>query len=105
MSQQNLSMLMTLQSYIRDRDHMFDRDLILDKLNSFHHQAQNLLLRFKARVIERSADITKKFLDSRSKCSLALLFLCVLSVTGLDLSHALPADLFRRHARSPKGHH
>jgi len=22
----------------------------------------------------------------------------------LDLSHALPADLFRRHARSPKGH-
>ncbi len=28
----------------------------------------------------------------------------VLSVTGLDLSHALPADLFRCHARSPKGH-
>jgi hypothetical protein len=23
---------------------------------------------------------------------------------GLDFSHALPADLFRRHARSPKGH-
>jgi len=28
----------------------------------------------------------------------------VLSVTGLDLSHALPADLFRHHARSPKGY-
>jgi hypothetical protein len=28
----------------------------------------------------------------------------VLSVTSLDLSHALSADLFRRHARSPKGH-
>src|SRR6266508_1598568 len=27
----------------------------------------------------------------------------VLSVTSLDLSHALPADLFRHHARSPKG--
>jgi hypothetical protein len=26
----------------------------------------------------------------------------VLSVTGLDFSHELPADLFRRHARSPK---
>src|SRR5262245_35857142 len=23
---------------------------------------------------------------------------------SLDLSHALPADLFRRHPRSPKGH-
>src|SRR5262245_31003764 len=29
---------------------------------------------------------------------------CVLSVTSLDLSHALPADLFRHHARSPKGY-
>jgi hypothetical protein len=27
----------------------------------------------------------------------------VLSVTSLNLSHALPVDLFRRHARSPKG--
>jgi hypothetical protein len=36
---------------------MFNRDLILDKLNS-HHQAKNLLLRFKARIIERRADIT-----------------------------------------------
>jgi len=26
----------------------------------------------------------------------------VLSVTGLDVSHALPADIFRLHARSPK---
>src|SRR5215813_7201984 len=29
----------------------------------------------------------------------------VLALTSLDLSHTLPADLFRRHARSPKGHH
>jgi hypothetical protein len=36
---------------------MFDRDLILDKFNSLHHHAKNLLLRFKARVIERCADI------------------------------------------------
>ena len=35
---------------------MFDRDLILDKLDSLHHQAQNFLFRFKARVIERCAD-------------------------------------------------
>jgi hypothetical protein len=28
----------------------------------------------------------------------------VLSVTSLGLSHAFPADLFQRHARSPKGH-
>jgi hypothetical protein len=28
----------------------------------------------------------------------------VLSVTSLDLSHALPADLFRRHASSTKEH-
>jgi hypothetical protein len=30
--------------------------------------------------------------------------LCVLSVTSLDLSHALSADIFRHHTRSPKGH-
>jgi hypothetical protein len=29
---------------------------------------------------------------------------CVLSVTSLNLNHALPVDLFRRHARSPMGH-
>jgi len=28
----------------------------------------------------------------------------VLSVPSLDVSHALSADIFRRHARSPKGH-
>jgi hypothetical protein len=28
----------------------------------------------------------------------------VLSVMGLYLSHALPVDLFRPYARSPKGH-
>jgi hypothetical protein len=39
---------------------VFDRDLILDELDSLHHQAKNLLLRFKARVIERCADITTK---------------------------------------------
>jgi hypothetical protein len=29
---------------------------------------------------------------------------CVLAVASLDLGHALPTDLFRRYARSPKGH-
>src|SRR5262245_54623209 len=57
---------------------MFDRDLILDELDSFHHQARNLLLRFKARVIERCADITTKLLDSRRQCGLALLSLSLL---------------------------
>ena len=42
---------------------MLNRDLILDKLNSHHHQAKNLLLRFKARTIERRADITTKLLE------------------------------------------
>ena len=42
---------------------MFNRDLILDKLNSHHHQAKNLLHRFKARIIERRADITTKLLE------------------------------------------
>jgi len=36
---------------------MFDSDLVFDKLNSLHQQAQNLLFRFKAWVIERGADI------------------------------------------------
>jgi len=36
---------------------VFDRDLVFDKLNSLHHQAQNLLFRFKARVIERGAEM------------------------------------------------
>jgi hypothetical protein len=57
---------------------MFDHDLILDKFNSLHHQAKNLLLRFKARVIDRCADITTKLLDSRSQCGLALLSLLLL---------------------------
>ena len=56
---------------------MFDRDLTFDKLNSIYHQAQNLLLRFKARVVERGVDITTKLLNGRSQCSLALLFLLV----------------------------
>ena len=42
---------------------MLDRDLILDELDSLHHQAKNLLLRFKARIIERRADITTKLLE------------------------------------------
>jgi hypothetical protein len=50
---------------------MFDCDLNLDKLYSLHRQAKNLLLRFKARVIERSGHITTKLLDSRSQCGLA----------------------------------
>jgi hypothetical protein len=37
-------MLIKLQSRIRNRDHMFDRDLILDELDSYHHEAKNLLL-------------------------------------------------------------
>jgi hypothetical protein len=47
---------------------MFDRDLIFGKFNSLHHQAKNLLLRFKARVIGRCADITTKLLNSRRQC-------------------------------------
>src|SRR5690242_14416040 len=57
---------------------MFDRDLILDKLDSFHHQAKNLLLRFKARVLERCADSTTKLLHRRRQCGLALLSLSLL---------------------------
>jgi hypothetical protein len=34
----------------------------------------------------------------------AYLIAGVLSVPSLDSSQALPADIFRRHARSPKGH-
>jgi hypothetical protein len=33
---------------------MFDRDLTLDKFNSLHQRAKDLLFRFKAQVIERS---------------------------------------------------
>jgi hypothetical protein len=36
--------LITLHSYICNRDHMWDRDLTLDELDSFHHQAKNLLI-------------------------------------------------------------
>jgi hypothetical protein len=36
--------------------------------------------------------------------ALILLIICVLSVMGLYLSHALPVDLFRPYACSPKGH-
>jgi hypothetical protein len=50
---------------------MYDCDLNLDKLHSLHRQAKNLLLRFKARVIERRTLITTKLLDSRSQCGLA----------------------------------
>src|SRR5882672_8263116 len=71
-------MLITLQSHICNRDYMFDRDWILDELDSFHHQAKNLLLRFKARVIERCADITTKLLDCRGQCGLTLLSLSLL---------------------------
>jgi hypothetical protein len=58
---------------------MFDGDLVFDKLNSLHHQAQNLLFRFKARVIERGADITTKLLDCRCQRRLSMLFLLQLS--------------------------
>jgi hypothetical protein len=59
-------MLIMSQYYVRDRDHMYDCDLSLDKLYSFH-QAKNILLRFKARVIKRR---TTKLLDCRSQCGL-----------------------------------
>jgi hypothetical protein len=58
-------MLVTSQSYIRDGNHVFYSNLILDKLNSLHHQAQNLLLGIKARIVERSADITTKLFHRR----------------------------------------
>jgi hypothetical protein len=57
---------------------VLDRDLILDELDSFHYQTKNLLLRFKARVIERCADITTKLLDSRRQCGLVPLSLSLL---------------------------
>src|SRR5262249_32569910 len=94
-SRGSVIMLITLQSHSCNRDHMFDRDLILDEFDSFHHQAKNLLLRFKARVIERCADITTKFLDSShisilsSKSSrepAALSFLRVTILAPLQLS-------------------
>jgi hypothetical protein len=50
---------------------MFDCDLNLDKLYSLHHQAKNIPLHFKARVIERRTFITTKLLDSRSQCGVA----------------------------------
>jgi hypothetical protein len=46
---------------------MFDRNLIFDELNSLHHQAKKLLFGFKARIVERCADITTKLPDSRSQ--------------------------------------
>jgi hypothetical protein len=36
---------------------VFDRDLTFDKLNSIYHQAQNLLLRFKAWIVELSREL------------------------------------------------
>lgn len=50
---------------------MLDCDLNLDKLYSLHHQAKNILLRFKVRVIESRVHITTKLLDSRSQRGLA----------------------------------
>ena len=50
---------------------MYDCDLNLDKLYSPHHQVKNILLRFKARFIERRTLITTKLLDSHSQCGLA----------------------------------
>jgi hypothetical protein len=57
---------------------MFDHDLIFDKFNSLRHQAKYLLLRFKARIIGRCADITTKLLNGRRQCGLALLSLALL---------------------------
>ena len=44
--------LITAQSYIPDRDQMFDRDLVFLKLDPLHYQAQNLLLCLKTRLDE-----------------------------------------------------
>src|SRR5262245_39777317 len=72
-------MLITSQSYIRDRDHVFDRDLLFDEL---HHQAKNLLLRFKARVVERSADILMTLQSTLYGCN--VIIMAVRSIHFID---------------------
>ena len=69
---------MTLQSYSRDRDQVFDRDLVVLEFDSVHHQAQNPLLCFKARIVERGFNTTAKLFDCRGQSGLALLFLLLL---------------------------
>lgn len=77
---------------------MFDRDLILDKFNSLHHQPRNLLLRFKTRVIECCADITTKLFNRRRQRGLALLPLLLL----FELTQALfQSSAFLSNARAP----
>jgi hypothetical protein len=54
---------------------VFDGDLIFDKFNPLHRQAQNLLFGFKAWILDRGADITTKLVHRRDQIGLALLFL------------------------------
>jgi hypothetical protein len=75
-------MLMTLQSYSRDWYQVFDRDLVVLEFDSVHRQAQNLLLRFKARIIERGTDVTTILFDCRGKRCLSLLFMLLSFESG-----------------------
>lgn len=43
-------MVVTLQSSIRDQDHMFDRALLVGDLDSVHHQAEDPLLGGEAEI-------------------------------------------------------
>jgi hypothetical protein len=45
---------------------VFDRDLIFDKLNPLHHQARNLLFRFKARVVERGVGLPTSIISNQN---------------------------------------
>jgi hypothetical protein len=45
--------LMAAQSYIPGRDQVLDRHLVVLKFDPLHHQAQYLLVCFKARMQER----------------------------------------------------
>ncbi len=59
--------LMTLQSDSADGNQVFDRDLVVLEFDSVHHQAQYLLLRFKARIVERGFNVTAKLFDCRGR--------------------------------------
>jgi len=71
--------------------------------NTVHMQA--CLRRFQADG-EIVSDDDLRYLSPLMRRRLGLYgqYNCVLSVTSLDLSHAHPANLFRRHSRSPKGY-
>jgi hypothetical protein len=54
--------------------------------------------------MERLLTARISFLGNKKYASEEARIKRVLSAPSLDLSHAIPADPFRRHARSPKGH-